>query len=468
MKKLLSIVLVFALVMAMGVTGMVSSVADDGKIQLIVDESEANTDYTLSGKAATTGTWDTADKKEGSASLSIATGDNANSFEFKNLDLELAKGNVGYFWIYIENAANLNELYWELSSGGGCTTNCVRYIIKVGSVGMTLQNGWNKVAFAIHDDTAVSNPNVDNFSYVNDSVSKGFSSNYAFYKNASMYGTTVDWANINYFRLIANAKSGGCGTVKLNALTLDTTVTDGSVGNGGSEEDAPTQIFVDKDTEAGRVSVTGGTWASDDVKESGTDAFTFTRGDAVFTVMYKNADLSPFAAAEEGMDCYFWIYVETAQTIPATYYWEISSSGTHTGACVRYIVTSTYGKKLQAGWNKVEFKLHDSTNLSKDIDDSAKAFSSDYAYYRGSGMDGNVDWSKINYIRFVLDPGAAETVKINAFTFGTKSSNGGNGGNGGSVNAGDVTPVVSIALATLASALLAGVVFLALKKRTER
>lgn len=465
MKKLLSIVLALALVMAMSVTGMVSSAADEGKIQLVVDESEASTDYTLSGKAAT-GTWDTADKKEGTASLSIATGNNANAFEFKNLDLELAKGNVGYFWIYIENVTNLNELYWELSSGGGCTTNCVRYIIKVGSVGMTLQNGWNKVAFAIHDDTTVSNPNVSGFNYANDSVSKGFNSNYAFYKNGSMYGTTVDWANINYFRLIANAKNGGCGTVKLNALTLDTTVTDGNVGNGGSEEDTSTQLFVDKDTEAGRVSVAGGTWASDDVKESGTDALTFTRGDSVFTVMYKNADLSPFAAAEEGMDCYFWIYVETAQTVP-TYYWEISSAGTHTGACVRYIVTAAHGKKLQAGWNKVEFKLHDSTNLSKSIDDSAKAFSSNYAYYLGGGMEGNVDWSKINYIRFVLDPGAAETVKINAFTFGTKSSSGsGNGGN--SVDAGDATPIVTIVFATLASALLAGVVYISLKKRTER
>jgi hypothetical protein len=102
---------------------------------------------------------------------------------------------------------------------------------------------------------------------------------------------------------------------------------------------------------------------------------------------------------------YFWFYVSDIDNIN-TIYWEISSSGTHTGNCVRYLIGENAGKeKLTSGWNKIEFILHDSSNLTDNWNDEySKSFSDNYSYYLGGGMTGNVDWQHINCIRLIVSP----------------------------------------------------------------
>lgn len=470
MKKLLSIVLVFALVMAMGVTGMVTSSADElTKTTVITGASNAGTTNVT--------TWDN-EAKEGQSAVFQSATSATTVAQFKDLSLSTAVDQNAYFWFYVPSLKGLNEVYWELSSGNDCKAGAVRYLVQLGKNGMSFQEGWNQVKFTIHNDTLVANPTVAGFNPGNDATSKGFSNKYLFYKNADMYGSTVDWTKINYFRVIISCGSSATpSSFKVNALTLNA----GEFANDENTPDtsAKNQIFIDKDVEANRLLAADGAtspvWSDADVKVNGTEAFTFQHSsDKNSLIRYKNSDNSPFIEAKQDWEGYFWLYVENATSIPG-YYWEIGSNGDCVGACVRYIATSAHGKMLQQGWNKITFKLHDSSALQSTFaSEPARSFSEDYAYYLGGGMTGNVDWSKINFVRFSFDKGTAGTVKINGFTIydpkNANNNNNNNNNNSGSTTTptGDATPITSIALATLASALIAGVVFLAIKKRTER
>lgn len=124
--------------------------------------------------------------------------------------------------------------------------------------------------------------------------------------------------------------------------------------------------------------------------------------------------------AREGWKGYFWFYVSDITKI-SDIYWELSSSATHTGNCVRFFIGEGVGReKLVNGWNKIEFTLHDSTNLTNAWNDEySKSFNDSYSYYLGGGMYGNVDWQHINFVRLVVSPAANATdvsYYINAMT----------------------------------------------------
>lgn len=151
-------------------------------------------------------------------------------------------------------------------------------------------------------------------------------------------------------------------------------------------------------------------WDFDDTKEKyGSYVVEATAGTST---TFKNVSVT----AAEGDKGYFWIYVEDASNVKELF-WEIASSGTYNGACVRYLINSSYGQKLVNGWNKIEFELHDSTELSTDRNAAvSKSFSENYMYFLGGGMTGNVDWANINYIRVAVGLNNAGSYKLNALT----------------------------------------------------
>jgi len=167
-------------------------------------------------------------------------------------------------------------------------------------------------------------------------------------------------------------------------------------------------LFVDS-AETGYTGVAG-EWDTADKKEG--EASYKIAGTSQAAVM-----IATEMVAEQDWNGYFWYYIEDTTKLNELYF-EISSSGSHSGACVRYLINGDYKSKLKNGWNKIEFKLHDSTDLTNANGEKATTFSENYKYCLGGGMTGNVDWSKINYIRIISNCVANSNVvvKYNAFT----------------------------------------------------
>ena len=158
------------------------------------------------------GTWDTEDKQEGKASYKM----NTNAATAPNLTISAEEGWKGYLWVYIDDVTKVGELFWEISSDNDCKGACVRYIKRQASGTMAdLKNGWNKIEFELHDSTGLA----DTYNKFDHAVAKSFSDKYYYYLGNNMTGN-VDWANINYVRVIAQPANGGGATVKVNAFTI--------------------------------------------------------------------------------------------------------------------------------------------------------------------------------------------------------------------------------------------------------
>ena len=158
------------------------------------------------------GTWDTEDKQEGKASYKM----NSNAATAPSISISAEQGWKGYLWVYIDDVTKVGELFWEISSDNDCKGACVRYIKRQASGTMAdLKNGWNKIEFELHDSTGLA----DTYNKFDHAVAKSFSDKYYYYLGNNMTGN-VDWANINYVRVIAQPANGGGATVKVNAFTL--------------------------------------------------------------------------------------------------------------------------------------------------------------------------------------------------------------------------------------------------------
>ncbi len=238
----------------------------------------------------------------------------------------------------------------------------------------------------------------------------------------------------------------------------------GSGSDEEDEEDEPQKpsypTFFISSSEAGddpsKPLVTGGGtsyWA--DVEGTETQAF-YVKAPAStpFTVQHTGLRVS----AKQGDKVYFTVYISDPTNIK-DFQWEIASSGTCTGACIRYVLSKDAIKSLKPGWVTIPFELVESTGYDQGKYVYGK-YSNYYGVGFGGGMTGNVDYSNINFFRIVIHLNSTQDTN---FLFGCY-----NLVFGDVVSTGDSTPVVSIALLTLAAAIIAGGVVFYNKKRAVR
>ncbi len=208
MKKFLSVFLAVILTFSTVICGISTVSAEDAattSITLLVNDSEVTDGkYTFAEGSAIS--WDEAVKQVGEESASFKTAKNAKTMTLNLSDtVSTSIGQKGSFWIYFEALTTVTDVFWEFSSSGTYTGACVRYYIKPGSIGQTLQAGWNKIEFEIHKDSQLGNT----------------FDNYRFYLGGGMTGN-VDWSNVNFIRFVVNSKEGESQTVRINGLTFGT------------------------------------------------------------------------------------------------------------------------------------------------------------------------------------------------------------------------------------------------------
>jgi len=277
-------------------------------------------------------------------------------------------------WIYVEDVTKLGAgNQFELRDGTNDTNE-----INFNLVNLGLKNGWNKVTLDPNGGEA-----------------------YGTVKFSGKAGTLQSSYTINSMRVFAEIAAG----VKVG--TVYVTPANEMPVKPAEPKDSYT-LFVDS-AETGYTGVAG-EWDTADKKEG--EASYKIAGTSQAAVM-----IATEMVAEQDWNGYFWYYIEDTTKLNELYF-EISSSGSHSGACVRYLINGDYKSKLKNGWNKIEFKLHDSTDLTNANGEKATTFSENYKYCLGGGMTGNVDWSKINYIRIISNCVANSNVvvKYNAFT----------------------------------------------------
>ena len=161
--------------------------------------------------------------------------------------------------------------------------------------------------------------------------------------------------------------------------------------------------------------------------------------------------------AKQGDKVYFTVFISDITNIK-NFQWEIASSGECRGACIRYVLTPDAIANLQNGWNIIPFELVPSTGYQEHKYVYGE-YASHYGVGLGGGMTGNVDYANINFFRIVIQLNSTQS----DFTFGCFNLSFGD-----YVGTGDSTPIINIALLTLAAALIAGGVVYYNKKRSAR